>query len=67
MQATTLIRDLTLLIDKVDPEGSVDDALITLLPGEQLTLRIESAAQLNIESLTAADVLRCANQLVSTN
>ena len=65
VQAKTLIRDLTLMVDKVDPEGFVDDALITLLPGERVTLRIESSVELALESLTAPDVLRSANQLVS--
>lgn len=65
VRAETLIRDLTLLIDKVDPDGVVDDALVTLLPGEQVTLRIRSTAELDLGSLTAAAVLRSANQLVS--
>jgi beta-mannosidase len=64
VQARTLIRDLTLLIDKVDPAGFVNDALVTMLPGEQITLRIRSAVDLDVETLTAPDALRCANQLV---
>ena len=31
-----LVRDVTLLIDKVDPAASVDSGLVTLLPGEHL-------------------------------
>ncbi|WP_440072506.1 glycoside hydrolase family 2 protein [Streptosporangium sp. OZ121] len=64
VQARTLIRDLTLLIDKADPAGFVDDALVTLLPGEQTTLRIHSTEELDLETLSAPDVLRSANQLV---
>ena len=65
VQANALIRDLTLLIDKLDPAGHVDDALTTLLPGEQVTLRIRSAADLDLQAVTASDVLRSANQLVA--
>ncbi|SDE35303.1 glycoside hydrolase family 2 protein [Glycomyces harbinensis] len=65
VRARTLIRDLTLLIDKLDPAGFVDDALNTLLPGEHVKLRIESDAALDLETLVAPDVLRSANQLAS--
>ena len=67
VHAETLIRDLTLLVDKVDPSAFVDDALTTLLPGERAVLHITSDEELDLESLTARDVLRSANQLVETN
>jgi beta-mannosidase len=64
--ADTMVKDLALLIDRVDPDGCVDDALLTLLPGEQAILNISSAAQLNAPDLVAATVLRTANDLVQS-
>lgn len=62
--AETLIRDLTLLIDKLDPNGFVGDALLTLLPGEEGLFQICSDRDMSLEELVDADVLRSANQLV---
>ncbi len=63
--ARGLTRDLALLIDKVDPEGTVDDMLVTLLPGESVVFAIESATALDLATLTTPTVLRSGNQLVN--
>jgi beta-mannosidase len=42
--ATTLVRDLCMFADRVDPQAAVDEQLVTLLPGEAVTLRVSSAA-----------------------
>ncbi len=63
--ARTLTRDLTLLVDKLDPEARVNDMLVTLLPGESVEFEIESEAELDASALTASDVVRSANQLLS--
>lgn len=34
VHADTVLRDLTLLVDKITPEAEADSALVTLLPGE---------------------------------
>ncbi|MEJ3404484.1 glycoside hydrolase family 2 protein [Rathayibacter sp. YIM 133350] len=65
VHAETLVRDLTVLIDKVDPDARVDSALVTLLPGESAVFRIRSSQELALEQLTDARVLRSANQLVA--
>ncbi|TFD28962.1 glycoside hydrolase family 2 protein [Cryobacterium cryoconiti] len=62
--AHTLTRDLALLIDKVDPAGTVDDMLVTLLPGESAVFTVTSAAELDLTALSAPTVLRSGNQLV---
>ncbi|WP_199424012.1 glycoside hydrolase family 2 protein [Actinotalea solisilvae] len=63
--ARTLVRDLALLVDKVDPRGSVDDQLITLLPGETRLLTVRSALGGDGRRLVSPEVLRSANSLVT--
>lgn len=65
--AKTLIRDLTLMVDKLDPAGGVDRGLITLLPGETAEFKVTSKRELTISELTSEMVLRSANQLVVSN
>jgi beta-mannosidase len=62
--ARTLLRDLVLQVDRVDPSAIVDDAMITLLPGETATLRIRRSGQLDPDALVRAPVLRCVNEVV---
>lgn len=63
--AEVLLRDVTPLVDVADPAASVDDALVTLLPGETAVFRVATDAALTLEELTAPEVLRTANQLVA--
>lgn len=63
--AENLVRDLTLLVDKVDPAAVVDDQMVTLLPGESATFRITSPTPLDPDALVSPSVLRTANQLVA--
>ena len=62
--AATLARDVTLLVDKLDPHARVDDQLVTLLPGEGVTFLVRSNAELLRADWTARGVLRSANQLL---
>jgi beta-mannosidase len=64
--AESLLRDVTLLVDKVDPAASVDRALVTLLPGESAVFEVTTDAAPTLEQLTAREVLRTANQLVAS-
>ncbi|HVX46396.1 MAG TPA: hypothetical protein VHC49_21060 [Mycobacteriales bacterium] len=61
--ARTLVRDLALFVDRVAPAATVDDMLITLLPGESHEFRLSEA--LDAQRLAAAPVLRCANDLTT--
>ncbi|KKC32037.1 glycoside hydrolase family 2 protein [Devosia psychrophila] len=61
--AHSLLKDLCLFVDRIHPEASVDDMLVTLLPGETRTLRVQCAVELNAAMLCQTPVFRCANQL----
>jgi beta-mannosidase len=62
--ARTLLKDLALLVDRLDPAAVVDDMLVTLLPGESATLHLRTDRELPVSAFTAPGVLRCANDLV---
>ncbi|WFE96768.1 glycoside hydrolase family 2 protein [Micromonospora sp. WMMD987] len=62
--ARTVLRDLTLFPDRLDPTAEVDAALVTLLPGESATFTVTCGAPLDPAALTARPVLRCVNDLV---
>lgn len=63
--AASTTRDLTLLVDKLDPDATVDTGLVTLMPGETHTFRVTTAATLDRRSVSAPEVLRSGNQLVN--
>ena len=66
LTARTILRDLALAPDRLDPSATVDDALVTLLPGESVTFVVHSAGPLDAAGLTALTtrpVLRCVNDL----
>lgn len=62
--ARALVRDLTLLVDKVDPDAVVSGGLATLLPGESVTWHVRASKPLDAVALREPRVLRSANQLV---
>jgi beta-mannosidase len=62
--ARSLVKDLALLADRVDPAAVADDMLVTLLPGETARLRVRVGRELPAGAFTAPGVLRCANDLV---
>jgi beta-mannosidase len=62
--AGTLLRDLCLFPDRLDPDASVDKALVTLLPGETVTFTVAHRAGLDPVRLTSRPVLRCVNDFL---
>ncbi|WP_433087079.1 glycoside hydrolase family 2 protein [Dactylosporangium sp. CA-052675] len=66
--AGTLLRDLTLFADRLDPAATVDRQLVTLLPGESATFRVRGGRSLEAlaesPAWAASPVLRCANDLM---
>ncbi|MEV4638659.1 glycoside hydrolase family 2 protein [Actinoplanes sp. NPDC049548] len=62
--AQTILRDLTLHPDRLDPAAEADEAGVTLLPGESATFRVRGARGLDPAALTSRPVLRCVNDLV---
>ncbi|MFD0967208.1 glycoside hydrolase family 2 protein [Plantactinospora endophytica] len=62
--ARTILRDLVLAPDRLDPAAEVDEALVTLLPGESTTFTVRSAVALDPAALTTRPVLRYVNDMV---
>ncbi|MFC5005020.1 glycoside hydrolase family 2 protein [Dactylosporangium cerinum] len=64
--ARTFVRDLTLFADRLDPAATVDEQLVTLLPGETVTLQVTGAAlpAADDPAWRTAPVLRTANDLI---
>lgn len=64
--ASALVRDLTLLVDRLDPDAFVDKGLITLLPGERTTVRISGVrGALDADAVLHPEIARSGNQLVA--
>jgi beta-mannosidase len=63
--ARTVLRDLTLFPDRLDPRARVDQALVTLLPGETARFTVGTPVALDPEALTTRPVLRCVNDVPS--
>lgn len=61
--ARSLVRDLTLLADKLAPDARVDRQLVTLLAGETSSLVVRTDAVLDETALVDPRVLRSANDL----
>ncbi|TDC66698.1 glycoside hydrolase family 2 protein [Micromonospora sp. KC207] len=59
--ARTILRDLTLFPDRLDPVAEVDEALVTLLPGESATFTVRAPRPLDPAALTSRPVLRTVN------
>jgi len=64
VHARSILRDLTLFPDRLDPAATVDQALVTLLPGESVTFTVRTALAPDppvVAALTSRPVLRCVN------
>lgn len=64
-EATTLTKDLALLVDQLHPAARVDRGLITLLPGETMEFEVTLEATIDPRRLSGRPVLRSANDLVA--
>jgi beta-mannosidase len=62
--ASNLLRDVTLLVDKVHPDATVDSGLVTLLPGESHTFRVRGAETTDAGAFADPRVLCSGNSLV---
>lgn len=60
-----VVRDLTVLPDRIRPDATVDRGLVTLLPGESAQFRLAGAPGLTVDELRRAAVLRSGNELVA--
>ncbi len=62
--ARSMVRDLALLVDRLDPDAEVDHMLVTMLPGDRVQFVVRTQASIDPQELTAPTVLRSANQLM---
>lgn len=63
LTARSLVRGATLLVDRLDPDATVDDAVVDLPAGATATLRVTCPRPLDADALATAPVLRTANDL----
>ena len=61
--ARSLVRAITLLVDRLDPGARVDDALVTLPAGGTASLVVTTDRSLDPAALVTAPGLRTANDL----
>jgi beta-mannosidase len=61
--ARTFVKDLVLSVDRLDPDAAVDDALVTLRPGERFTFTVRSERDLDPNDLRRRPVLQTVNGL----
>jgi len=64
-RARSLVKDITLLIDRLDPIATIDQALVTLPAGAMATLRVRTAVRGIEHDLLGRPVLRTANDLAA--
>jgi len=65
VMAHSLVVDLCIFPDRLDPSATVDRGMVTLLPAESATFDITTTARLDTKALTERPVLRTANDLVA--
>ncbi len=65
--AETLLKDLCLMADRLDPDGVVDSMLVTLLPRESHIFALRTAKAMSVSDISIGTVLRSANDLVATH
>ncbi|OIH95210.1 glycoside hydrolase family 2 protein [Curtobacterium sp. MCBA15_001] len=57
VEAESLVRDLLLQPDRVQPTGTVDRGFMTLLPGERVQYRLHGVTEADVPALTGTAVL----------
>ncbi len=62
--AQSLVKDLALHVDRLDPDAAVSSSLVTLPAGEAATLHVRTAVDGLEDALVSAPVLRTANDVV---
>ena len=63
VRADTLVKDLALFPDRLDPDAVVDQGLVTLLRGEEHTFHVRTTRELNLAALVLRPVLHSASHL----
>ncbi|MCT1385763.1 glycoside hydrolase family 2 protein [Brachybacterium sp. p3-SID1565] len=65
VSASGTVRDLCVLVDKVDPDAVAETQLHTLLAGETAVVMVRSRADLDPQAFLAPGVIMSANDLVA--
>ena len=65
VRARSLVKDLTLLVDRIDPAATVDKALVTLPAGASATVQVRTTVRGAERELAGTPVLRTANDLAA--
>lgn len=66
LTATSLAREVSLLVDRLHPSAVADAALLTILPGESVVIHVEGALDADPSDFLDPLVLRSANDLVAS-
>lgn len=61
IRAKSLLRDMCVFADRLDPGATVSEQIVTLLPGEAFTFEIRLEKELTKEQLASPLILRCVN------
>jgi beta-mannosidase len=61
IRAKTLLRDVCVFVDRLDPDATVNQQLVTIMPGSGAAFAINSKLPLKLEQLTAPPIFRCVN------
>ncbi|MEM8875911.1 MAG: glycoside hydrolase family 2 protein [Planctomycetota bacterium] len=64
VRAKTLLRDVCLFVDRLDPNAVASDACVTLLPGESFTFRVDGIDSLDIDAVKRPPVMRVIGDLL---
>jgi beta-mannosidase len=64
VRAGSLVKDLCIAPDRIDPAAQTDEGLLTLLPGEERTVRVTGIPAGREDELTHAPVLRSIGDVV---
>jgi beta-mannosidase len=64
VHATSLARAVTLLVDRLDPDAVVDDAVVDVPAGTSVSFHVRTRGRFDPAALTRRPVLRSANDVV---
>ncbi len=62
VRARSLMRDICVFPDRIDPDATINDQCVTLLPGEVFVFEIVSDAAMTLEQLTRPPVMQSVNR-----
>jgi len=61
VQAKTLLRDVCVFVDRIDPDATISQQLVTIAPGGRGRFGLRSKRPLTKDQLLASPIFRCVN------